>query len=253
MKALDDKVYALLVTGQIVCARTSPSSNQAIAWAGIAPLMSNTTSRGWRAFSFEAGTSAVQVGETEVKDLLQKRCVTFPDERGDDAILGAAVTTLRSWGVDCARLMQASLDPTFPLWLVMVLIQTKRFERYAPVERTSITDRAYAMLSIGETLGAELAPSSDDFRSWVAVEPCADARFAADKEYRHLQVLMFDMPSSIEGPTYDYDLYMKNIRRAEISSEEGFDCAAEKLEMLLSSWDIEPRWLGPLSRDYPIF
>jgi hypothetical protein len=116
------------------------------------------------------------------------------------------------------------------------------------------------MLFVGQTIGSELPASATGLRSWVAVYP-AEREVAVEgknddmlRDQASFHVLRFEIESSaVERPTYDYDHYMSNVRRVDITSEHGFDEAIALLEDLLGSWGIDPTRLGPLGDEYPIF
>jgi hypothetical protein len=127
------------------------------------------------------------------------------------------------------------------------------------------SDKAYAMLYVGQTVGIELPEPTPDQRAWLTVLPRvknivlvggepvereSDYRGVGDPIFR---VLKFDIATSaVECPTYDYDHYMSNVQRIEIANKDGFDNAIAALDDLLESWGVDPSKLGPLNDDYPI-
>ena len=129
-----------------------------------------------------------------------------------------------------------------------------------------ITEKAYAMMFVGQVVGAELSPPRPDERAWVAVHTRVRARIQVGDDHVEsetnyggvgspiFRVIRFDInASAVENPTYDYDQHMTHVQRATIAGADDFDDAIGRLEALLESWGVDPSKLGPLSDDYPVF
>lgn len=124
-----------------------------------------------------------------------------------------------------------------------------------------ISDKTYAMLFVGQTVGAELPSLDNSHRSWVSVYPFTKEKnrigVETEHEYRGVgspifHVLRFDIEThAVDNPTYDYDRYMSNVKRLDVTGDD-FDSAIERLEVALKKWDIHPSTLGPLADDYPV-
>lgn len=125
-----------------------------------------------------------------------------------------------------------------------------------------MSEKSYALLVTGQTVGIEVPASRADRRAWVSVYPYVKEqnRIGVEVEHRYrgtgnpiFHILSFEIEeSAVSEPTYDHDQYMFNVRRVDITSPSGIDESLKAVEMHLDSWGFDPGMLGSLSDDYPL-
>ena len=125
-----------------------------------------------------------------------------------------------------------------------------------------MSDKTYALLLTGHTVGVEIPSSRPTLRAWVTVYPYVREKNRVGVEIEHryrgvgnptFHVLSFEIEeTAVMHPTYDHDRHMSNVQRVDVVSDEGIDKSLEEVEKLLEIRGISPAHLGPLSDEYPL-
>lgn len=247
------RMHALMVTGQMACARTNPSSPDLVAWVGMAPLLNSegdVSEVDLLALSFEAHKAHLGSGVDAVRELLGKRYAVIHNTGNMSSSLEQADKMLRTWNADSGNLNEAALDHEFPLWLVSVLSRTPRFGQGAYYPDLKISDHAYAVLFDGDTVCAEIAPSRDDLRAWVTIDPEHSYRVSENAKFR---VYLFEAKASHIEAGYDLVGGLINERQAD-AEDGGFEQSLLKVQQILRAWGIDkPEFVRTkLAPDYPL-
>lgn len=254
-----EKLRALLLIGQPVCASGQPSTSGLTPWVTIEPAgwsvkdhTGDASNPPLMVLSFESeATSPCPSSTDHPKSLFGKRAILLAEECTFEERLTQAIDAVRSFGVDPEQLSQASTVRGYPFWLVSTLVRTSRFLSQKTESGPCFSDAAYAQIFMGLKIGAELSPSSEALRAWVVVEPDRSFRAAGSPTFR---VYYFEVSASSIEAGYDVVGEMVNEREATIGGKGLFDESAQEIQGVLSQWGIDPGKLMMIDevKDYPM-
>jgi len=125
------------------------------------------------------------------------------------------------------------------------------------VTKRRFSDKAFAMLYVGHSVGSEIAASSDDYRAWVTVHAFIAGGPTSRRPYQGVGSPAFDvwrfevLRSSLEAG-YDIVGELKDELHVIVTPKEAIEDTVRAVEEALLSWSIDPASLGPLDDDFPL-